>query len=404
EAVVLPAKGHTVITVPGKEPTCTNSGLSDYVYCDTCKLVFEEQSILPRLGHSYSYEDQGNGMHIGTCTRCSKTTSASHSIGENGSCICGYTSVINDEGIKLNHTLDLASDISVNYAIPVSLLQGYDMDSVKVQVHYCVYEGNTAIGNRIIDLRPELKGSYYYFTLEGITAVQMNDSLYATFYGTKNGTAYCSATDEYSIATYAYSQLNSATRPEVLKRLCADLLRYGSKAQIYKSYRTGSLADAAMTEAHKAYLSDIEAVAFGNTNRVLEDLANAPVTWVGKSLNLESKVALKFIFKSANYAGDPDTLSLRLSYTVATGNSKTVELTEVEVYDQVRGYYAFTLDTLLAAELRSVISAQIYAGDTPVSATLQYSPDTYGNNKTGNLLNLCKALFAYSDSAKAYFA
>jgi hypothetical protein len=51
-----------------------------------------------------------------------------------------------------------------------------------------------------------------------------------------------------------------------------------------------------------------------------------------------------------------------------------------------------------------VVSVQIYNGDTPLSATLQYSPDTYGNNKTGTLLELCKALFAYSDSAKAYFA
>jgi len=67
------------------------------------------------------------------------------------------------------------------------------------------------------------------------------------------------------------------------------------------------------------------------------------------------------------------------------------------------GLYVFTLDALLAAELRSVVSVQIFAGDIPVSCTLQYSADTYGNNKTGNLLELCKALFAYSDSAKAYF-
>ena len=66
--------------------------------------------------------------------------------------------------------------------------------------------------------------------------------------------------------------------------------------------------------------------------------------------------------------------------------------------------YVFTLDTLLAAELRAIVSAQIFAGETPVSCTLQYSADTYGNNKTGPLLHLCKALFAYSDSAKAYFA
>jgi hypothetical protein len=67
------------------------------------------------------------------------------------------------------------------------------------------------------------------------------------------------------------------------------------------------------------------------------------------------------------------------------------------------GLYVFTLDALMAAELRAIVSAQIFAGDMPASCTLQYSADTYGNNKTGALLDLCKALFAYSDSARNYF-
>jgi hypothetical protein len=84
--------------------------------------------------------------------------------------------------------------------------------------------------------------------------------------------------------------------------------------------------------------------------------------------------------------------------------NKTNILTDAVLYNDMKGFYAFTLDSLLASELRSVISAQVYFGDRPVSATLRYSPDTYGNNKSGTLLDLCKALFAYSDSAAAYFA
>ena len=186
--------------------------------------------------------------------------------------------------------------------------------------------------------------------------------------------------------------------------LCADLLRYGAKAQIFKAYRTDSPADAAMTEEHRVYLSDIEAVTFGNTNRVLNDLENAPITWAGKSLNLESKVALKFVFNMGTYTGPLSDLSLRISYTDAYGNEKTQTLTDPVPYGQGTGAYVFTVDTLLAAELRAVVSVQIFDGEMPVSATLQYSADTYGNNKTGTLLDLCKALFAYSDSAKAYFA
>ena len=305
---------------------------------------------------------------------------------------------VEDPALKLNHSLNLASDISVNLLVFRSLLADFDMDTVYVESTV-----ETADGVTTQKLYPVENGYYYYFTLDGLTAIQMNDKITSVLYGTKNGQTYCSPVDEYSIATYAYSQLNKTGIDVKLQILCADLLRYGTKAQIFKSYRTDALADSAMTETHRAFLSDIEAVTFGNTNTVLNDLPNAPITWAGKSLNLESKVALKFVFNTAGYTGDPKALTLRISYKDAYGNAKTLTLADPELYIASSGAYVFTLDALLVAELRAVISAQIYAGNTPVSATLQYSPDTYGNNKTGTLLDLCKALFAYSDSAKAFF-
>ena len=219
----------------------------------------------------------------------------------------------------------------------------------------------------------------------------------------KEGQPYYSPVDVYSIAKYAYSQLNNANRPEKLKILCAELLRYGAKAQIFKNYRTDSLADGAMTENHKSFLSDMDTVLFNNTNTVLNDLENAPMTWEGKALDLASKVAVKFIFSMGTYTGDVTDLTLKVSYKDINGKVNTLTLSNGELYNTKYNFYAFTLDTLLAAELRSVLSMQIFEGDTPVSCTLQYTADTYGNNKTGALGDLCKALFAYSDSAKAYF-
>ena len=232
----------------------------------------------------------------------------------------------------------------------------------------------------------------------------MNDRIRSVLHGSKDGQEYYSPTDDYSIADYAYSQMNKPNGvPDKLKILCAELLRYGGAAQIYKNYRVNALADSNMTDTHKAYLSDIDAVTFGNTNQTLDDLANASIKWVGKSLNLDSKVCLKFIFSMGSYTGDVSDLSLRVSYTDTYGATKELVLTNAELYNAKLGYYAFTLDAMLAAELRSVVSVQVYSGNTPVSCTLQYSADTYGNNKTGTLLELCKALFAYSDSAKSYF-
>ncbi len=92
---------------------------------------------------------------------------------------------------------------------------------------------------------------------------------------------------------------------------------------------------------------------------------------------------------------------MRIYYMDSNGMEKTAFLTDPAPYGQ--GNYEFTVNTLLAAELRTILSVQIYAGQSPVSSTLQYSADTYDNNKTGLLSDLCKALFAYSDSARTYF-
>ena len=158
-----------------------------------------------------------------------------------------------------------------------------------------------------------------------------------------------------------------------------------------------------MTETQRAYLSDMNAVSFGSTNRVPEDLDHASITWAGKVLNLGTKVALRFVFDAGEYTEEISEFTLRISNTDIDGNLNIVTVGSAELYNATMGFYAFTVDSLLAAELRAVISAQIFLGDTPVSPTLQYSADTYGNNKTGSLLDLCKALFAYSDSARSYF-
>ena len=305
---------------------------------------------------------------------------------------------------KLGHTLNLAGDISVTLAIGKASLEDFDMDTVYVLTELDTYKGNDKTGTKTLKLLPVEKGNYYYFTLSGLTAIHMNDRIRSVLYGTKEGQVYYSAIDDYSISDYAYSQMNKTTAKDSLKTLCADLLRYGAKAQIYKSYRTDHLADASMTAVQRGYLSDMDAVTFQNNNMVLNDLDGAEMIWVGKALDLASKVTLKLIFDPANYEGDMEKLSLRLTYEGADGKRKTATVEGAELYNGGYGFYAFSFDGLLAAELRTVVSARIYAGEDPVSCTLQYSCDTYGNGKTGTLQELCKALFAYSDSAFTYFS
>ncbi len=402
----IPAMGHQAVIDAAIAPTCLNSGMTEGMHCERCHTVLVAQEIMPRLGHDYQYTDRNDGTHIGACNRCNKTRTEGHKFSA-GTCICGAEeekTPLQEPTWKMGHTLNLASDISINLAVSKALLEGFDMDSVYVLAEIDIYDQSTKTGVNTLKILPAEQGNYYYFTIEGLTAVNMNDRIRSVLYGTKDGQVYYSPIDDYSIADYAYAQMNRAAVPESLKVLCADLLRYGAVAQIYKSYRSDILADSAMTAEHKALLSNTQTVCFGNTNTVLDDLPNASIKWEGRSLDLASKVAVKFIFSMGTYTGDLSELTLRVSYEDIYGNRKHLTVENGELYNADRGFYAFTLDALLVAELRSVLTVQIYAGQTPVSSTAQYSADSYGNNKTGTLLDLCKALFAYADSAKAFFA
>ena len=306
-----------------------------------------------------------------------------------------------DQSITMGHSLNLASDISVNYVIPASQLEQYDSFFLDCEVPS--YEGSELNSNVIHRLQPELKGDRYYFTMRGLFATQMNDVLHATLHMSKDGIEYISTTDSYSIATYAYNQLNKEGSADSLRKLCSDLLRYGTAAQIWKGYRLDHLASANMTEAHKSYLTDLNSVRFNSNKDTLKDLTDPTITWYGKALSLENKVVIRFVFNTAKYTGSISDLTLRISYKDASGKTITQVLTEAEKYSAGSSYYAFDVDVLTAAQMRTVVSAAVYAKGVRLSQTTQYSIDTYGNNKSGTLLTLCQAMVAYGDSAAAYF-
>ncbi len=399
--------GHQRVTDPAVSPTCTESGLTQGAHCSRCGLVYTAQTVIPATGHSYSYTDLENGTHKEICTLCDyQSEPQAHTDNGNHVCtLCGGsipTAPIVVPDLKIYHSLNLTSDISINYVVPEALLAEYE--TYYLECTLPIYKGNTLTGTRTVQLQPMLKDGYYYFTLAELHAGQMADQVEAVLVAQRGSNTYHSLPDSYSIADYAYGQLDRPGMPHTLKKLCADLLRYGSWTQTYKGYRTDSPANGAMTEEQMSYLSNLEDVTFGNHNQNLSDLPDPTLTWVGKSLILDSKVTLRFIFSGGNYSGAISDLRLKVTYTNSGGEPVTVWLEGPQVYRPEGNLYAFDFDSLSAAELRCAVSAAIYRGDTQLSPTTSYAADTYGNKATGILLTLCKALFAYSDSAKSFFA
>ena len=296
-----------------------------------------------------------------------------------------------DDSAEIKHTLNLASDISLNYAVSKAVLADYDYSFLEVK-----FNGRTMF------LEPEIRGEYGYFTVDGITAVDMTEELTAQLHLFLGEEEFVSEIDTYSVAQYAYAQMNKAGVPEELKAVCANLLRYGAQAQSFKGSEN-ALADGAMTAEQKAYLTDLDTVSAISVAKALGDVENG-IAWAGKSLVLDSKVAVKAIFDLTGYAGDMDALNLRVSYVNAKGEEVVLVVETAELYNGEMNYYAFTVDTLLATDMRSELSMALYEGETQVSETQIYSVESYCAGKIGAIGELGKALLAYSDAAKAFFA
>ncbi len=392
---------HSPIVDAAVAPSCTDDGKTEGSHCSRCYAILVAQNSIPAVGHRETYINNGADHSLG-CKACEYSVSETHSF-TNAVCICGAVEVmvsILDEGIHIRHALNLASSIALNYAVAVSELRDYE--SFYLQCVLPEFEGNVQIGTHTVEIQPVLSGNYYYFPLTGLSAVRMNDTVQATVFMMKNGISYCSVVDHYSIADYAYAILNNAKAEDSLKILCADLLRYGSEAQFFKGYRTDAPVDAKMTAVHRTYLSDTSILQFHGTDALLGDARTPAVTWVGKALSLDSKVGIKLVFDAKGY--DPEQLTVKLRYRDYLGTVRTILLTNPTVYNASAGYYAVTCYDLAAAELRTVITAAIYKGEQQISESLQYSAESYAAKTDGTALeSLCKALFAYSDSAYSYF-
>lgn len=68
---------HKTIIIPGTEPTCTEDGLTDYIYCSICNEIFSQHEKIPPLGHTEVVDPQlaptctkdglSEGSHCSVC-------------------------------------------------------------------------------------------------------------------------------------------------------------------------------------------------------------------------------------------------------------------------------------------------------------------------------------------------
>ncbi len=387
--VCLCEEGRGRYEITDTEAGCHRDGDRLY-HCTVCDYSCRTNLVPANPG--YSYTDMGE-FHVGVCN-CGAEIRAEHSYTDYV-CVCGRLF-----DIPIQHTLNLESDISLSFAVREEYLQGFNFVYMTVEIPE--YEGNTQVSYGFDEIYGTTRDGYRYFTVSGLHAGRMNDVIEATLRLEKNGVTY-KWIDHYSVAQYAMTQLNKEGVSATFKTLCANLLRYGAATQIYKGYRTDTLADRDLTAEHRSYLTDLESVSFGPKYVWTPSGEPKEVAFVGKSLDLKSKITARFIVDLSNYSGSPYDLTLRVSHFKQDGTYTETMVRDPMYYGEDGNYMVFTYYGLTAAELRQELTLVVCKNNVPVSDQVTYSMDSYGNGKSGTLLTLCQALFAYSDSAKEFF-
>jgi hypothetical protein len=305
-------------------------------------------------------------------------------------------------------SLTLYESISVNYKLdPATLASAGYSDA------YVVVTLNNS-GSKVVAAAELDKNGRLVYQFKRLSPEYMNTTLYAVIYATKDGQLYRSPVREYSVATYCYNTLNKyATNANyaVLRTLLVDLLHYGACSQQYVGYRTGDLADAALTEAQLTQgtntvpeMTNLESYTV-NTDTPL-------ATWSGRGLRLEDGVNFRLTFHldtGDRPATSADLRGLYVKVTNDAGKSWTIRRSAFSLKSGTTNDFQFYFKNFNFSMLSDAFYFTVYnAANEPISDTLRYSVETYVEkqyNKAGNpalLKNLVLSILKVGNSAKAW--
>ena len=290
---------------------------------------------------------------------------------------------IGDMQIK-KASITLKNSIAVNLKLdPAAFVAGYYTDPT----------ATVTINGRTTTLTAD---ENYVFTLEDIGPEELGDQITVVAAAKHNGETVTAEAFTYSVKDYLLSLLDDAGSSAQLKKLAVNILKYGAAAQQYTGHNTDALVTSALTDEQLALgTSGAPALTAGGKG-ISKTGIDAAATWISAGLNLEDAVTVKFMFA----ADDVDGLSVKFEF-----KGKEYVVTSDQFKAVGSGRYVVYFEGVYADEMRELVTATVYSGNTAVSETVTYSVEAYAYVKgTGNdvLANLVNAMMAYGDSAAAY--
>ncbi|MBP3412611.1 MAG: DUF4434 domain-containing protein [Oscillospiraceae bacterium] len=322
-------------------------------------------------------------------------------------------------------SLSLQSSIGMNFYVEDETLEGYTDPYVVVMKERYDEVGNLLEEKRFtvtLDQFEKMTAAgepCHVFRFSNIAAKEMNSTITATLYATKNGELVQGETRTYSVVQYAENMLTKTEDPS-LKTLLVDMLNYGAAAQIYFNYNNSpatlanasqKIQDAQSYATHEAPIVN----SYLNSSSSDEQDIRMEVAITNVSLSLEDRVEANFYM--SNRGADLNEVALVVAYEDVTGNvvQQRIEgkdFIETQTTDATNPatYYKAVCDKLNATEMRTILNVWVVDKDgMRISNAVTYSIESYAASvkdkeaATDQLKSLLEAMMKYGDSTAAYF-
>ncbi len=294
----------------------------------------------------------------------------------------------------------LGTDITVNYYAKL------DVTHIGAQMRFTMNGTET-----IVDGVETEEDGVYVYAFQKVAPQCMGDNIKAELV---LGDTVLDVKEEYSVKTYCENTLAksaaelemSAEKYVALRTLIADMLEYGAKAQLYRSYKTNALVNEGvtgktefveLTSEHQKYIDET-------------GLDGVEMTGVGVYFDYTNSLYLKFT--APNMTEDDFYI---LAYNEATDEEIEYTLSDCTLISEETSTYLLIMDPCLATGYNDLYYIDLYApnsrGRVVVQQSLEYSMASYVysmQNKTDNngeltpMANLARATYNYCISATAY--
>ena len=373
--------------------TCT-SGKVTVKADQVCEHDWEFVSAVPATYDSH-YNETAKGSIILKCKLCNEQISRELSFNV-------YSSL-------LTPSIDAGAETKILFSTRKDLIE----KNGAIENHFIVIDQTYASGatNRTIrktsDATVSTDGSNRtVYTLPiGVPAKQMVDNFRGIIYTCVNGTWYNGYVTDTSIKNLAMSVIKADSVSEKMKKLCANLLVMGSKAQNYFNYNKDSLADAELIGDYANYIDTTVPTLVKDDTNFNNPYQTGEVGFRTPNLAMEDAIMINYTILTNVYTGSEDLNNLKVVLTYKGTSGATITNTITDLGSITNGY-TFTFG-VAARYMRTPITATVYNGDTPVSAGVVFSVESLlVQAQTGaeSLKDLSNAIINYSNAAAVAFA